>query len=102
MILLEFSMTPLDKGESLSEYVSRSLEIIDKSGLPYKLNPMGTVIEGEWDEVFNVVKRCYDRMNEDCNRVSVSIKIDARKGKEGRLKSKIESVEKRLGREACK
>ena len=40
-------MSPLDKGESLSQYVARSLDIIDKSGLPYQLTPMGTIIEGE-------------------------------------------------------
>ncbi len=98
MVLLEFSMTPLDKGESLSKYVSRSLDIIDKSGLPYKLNPMGTVLEGEWDEVFGVVKQCYDRMREDCNRISVQIKVDHRKDGKGRLEGKIASVEKKLGK----
>ncbi len=98
MVLLEFSMTPLDKGESVSKYVSRSLEIIDNSGLSYKLNPMGTCIEGEWDEVFGVVKKCYDRMSEDCSRISVQIKVDARKGAKGRLEGKVASVEKKLGR----
>ena len=96
MVLLEFSMTPLDKGESVSKYVSRSLEIIDKSGLPYKLNPMGTVMEGQWDELFEVVKKCYERMSEDCNRISVMIKVDSRAGKEGRIEGKIKSIEKRL------
>lgn len=98
MILLEFSMTPLDKGESVSRYVSRSLDIIDKSGLEYRINPMGTVLEGEWDDVMNVVKACYEKMSTDCDRISVAVKIDYRKGKSGRLKSKIDSVEKKLGR----
>ena len=70
MVLLEFSMYPLDKGESLSAYVARSLDIIEKSGLEYRLNPMGTVIEGEWDDVLEVIKRCFRRMEEDCNRIS--------------------------------
>lgn len=98
VILLEFSMTPLTKGESVSKYVARSLDIIDKSGLEYRLNPMGTVIEGEWDEVFGVVKRCLDRMRKDCDRISTSIKIDYRKSSAGRIKTKIESVEKKLKR----
>ncbi|MFQ5779577.1 MAG: MTH1187 family thiamine-binding protein [Nitrospiria bacterium] len=97
-ILLEFSMSPMTQGESVSKYVSRSLEIIDQSGLAYRLNPMGTVIEGPWDEVMGVVKACWERMKEDCDRVSTVIKIDYRKGKTGRLTSKIESVEKTLGR----
>jgi uncharacterized protein (TIGR00106 family) len=98
MVLLEFSVSPFDKGESLSKYVARSLDIIDKSGVTYQLTPMGTVLEREWDEVMEVVRRCFERMREDCNRISVSIKVDYREGKSGRLKGKIESVEKRLGR----
>jgi uncharacterized protein (TIGR00106 family) len=98
MVLLEFSMSPLGKGGSVSKYVSRSLDIIDKSGVPYRLNPMGTVIEGEWDEVFAVVRKCYERMKKDCNRISCSIKVDYRKGHSGRLVSKVASVEKTLKR----
>jgi len=98
MVLLEFSMSPLGKGESVSTYVSRSLDIIDRSGVEYRLNPMGTVLEGDWDEVFHVVRQCYERMKEDCNRVSCTIKVDYRKGHEGRLRGKVASVEKRLGK----
>ncbi|HTL46776.1 MAG TPA: MTH1187 family thiamine-binding protein [Verrucomicrobiae bacterium] len=97
-LLLELSMSPMDKGQSVSAYVARSLEIIDKSGLPYRLGPMGTCIEGEWDEVMDVVKRCYEAMGRDCGRITISIKADYRKGRTGRLESKVESVEKTLGR----
>jgi len=102
MVLLEFSMSPLGRGESVSKYVSRSLDIIDKSGLDYRLNPMGTVIEGEWDEAFDVVKKCYERMSQDCDRISVIIKVDYRKDAKSRLSSKVETVEKSLGRELKK
>ena len=98
MVLLEFSMTPLDKGESVSEYVSRSLEIISQSGVDYRLNPMGTVLEGEWDEVMGGVKQCYEKMSSDCKRITCGIKIDYREGKSGRLESKVASVEKKLGK----
>jgi len=98
MVLLEFSMSPLGKGESVGKYVARSLNIIDRSGIEYRLNPMGTVIEGDWDRVFGVVKRCFETMRKDCNRISVSIKIDYRKGHRGRLNSKTASVERRLKR----
>ncbi|HET9845173.1 MAG TPA: MTH1187 family thiamine-binding protein [Nitrospira sp.] len=98
MVLLEFSMSPLGKDESVSKYVSRSLDIIDKSGVAYRLNPMGTVLEGEWDEVFAVVRKCYEQMKKDCNRISCSIKVDYRKGHSGRLVSKVASVEKTLKR----
>jgi uncharacterized protein (TIGR00106 family) len=98
MVLLEFSMSPLGKGESVGRYVARSLDIIDKSGVAYRLNPMGTVLEGEWNDVFQVVRKCYERMKRDCNRVSCTIKVDYRKGHKGRLDSKVASVEKRLKR----
>jgi uncharacterized protein (TIGR00106 family) len=98
MVLLEFSMSPLGKGESVGKYVARSLDIIDKSGVPYCLNPMGTVLEGEWDDVIAVVTQCYERMKKDCNRISCTMKVDYRKGHSGRLQSKIASVEKTLKR----
>lgn len=90
-------MAPFDKGESLSKYVAGSLQTIHESGVPYRLNPMGTVLEGDWDQVMGVVKACFDKMEKDCDRISVAMKIDFRKGHSGRLESKIESVEKKLG-----
>lgn len=102
MVLLEFAMSPLDKGVSLSSYVARSLDIIDKSGLPYQLTPMGTIIEGEWEEVMAVVTACYKRMSQDCDRISTSMRIDYRAGKSGRLKSKVQAVESKLGRALSK
>lgn len=98
MVLLEFSMSPLGKGESVGKYVARSLDIIDKSGVDYRLNPMGTVLEGEWDDVFRVLRECYTRMKRDCARISCTIKVDYRKGHSGRLSSKVASVEQRLKR----
>jgi uncharacterized protein (TIGR00106 family) len=97
-VLLEFSMSPFDKGASLSAYVSRSLDIIDRSGVAYRLNPMGTVLEGEWDEVMQVVRDCFQAMSQDCERISVAMKIDYRRGAEGRLEAKIDALEQRLGR----
>ena len=98
-VLAEFSMSPMDKGESVSKYVSQSLETIADSGLPYRLGPMGTCLEGEWDDVMAVIKKCYQRMSDDCRRITCSIKLDIRQGRTGRLTSKIEKVEALLGRE---
>ena len=98
MVLLEFSMSPMDKGESVSDYVSRSLEIVSGSGVDYRLNPMGTVLEGEWEEVMSVVKECYETMRSDCKRITCSMKVDYREGKSGRLESKMASVENKLGK----
>ena len=46
-MLAFFSISPMDKGESLGEFVAASLDLIDKSGLAYKVGPMGTTVEGE-------------------------------------------------------
>ncbi|MBN1491415.1 MAG: MTH1187 family thiamine-binding protein [Phycisphaerae bacterium] len=96
--LVEFSIWPLGQGESVGAHVARSLEIIDDSGLPYRTNPMGTVVEGEWPEVFGLIQKCFERMSADCDRVTCTIKVDWRKGHAGRLTSKTASVEQRLGR----
>lgn len=97
-VLVEFSMSPMDKGPSVSKYVARSLEIIADSGVPYRLGPMGTCLEGDWNDVMGVIEKCYRRMSADCERITCSIKIDARNGAEGRLASKTQSIEKILGR----
>ncbi len=98
MVLLEFAMYPVGKGESLSPYVARSLDIIDRSGLAYQLTPMGTILEGEWHAVMAVVTECFEAMRADCPRVEVALKVDYRDGQTSRLASKVASVEDRLGR----
>jgi uncharacterized protein (TIGR00106 family) len=98
MVLLEFSMAPAGKGESVSEYVARILDVIDTSGVPYQLTPMGTILEGEWTQVMGVVTACFEALKTDCNRIGAHIKIDYRAGPGGRLKSKTDRVQERLGR----
>lgn len=102
MVLLEFSMYPLDKGESVSRYVADSLEVIDQSGLDYQCHAMGTTLEGEFDDVMAVVKQCFERMSQDCRRIECVMKMDYRQGAQGRLSGKIRSVEEKLGREVRK
>ena len=98
--LVFVSMTPLGKGESVSKYVAKVVDIVDRSGLPYVLTPMGTIVEGEnWDEVMRVLKKGFEELQKDCSRVSITMKIDYREGKSGRLKSKVESVQEKLGRD---
>jgi len=98
MVLAEFSMFPVDRGESLSQYVAKILDVIDKSGLNYRLTPMGTIIEGTWDEVMATITGCFNTMAQYSNRISVSIKIDFRRGYESRMKTKVEKIEQLLSR----
>ena len=98
MVLMEFSITPMDKGESVSQYVARCVDIIDRSGLEYELHSMGTIVEGELEAVLAVFKSCMDRLAEDCDRITCTAKIDYRKAQSGRLKSMVNGVEQILGR----
>ncbi len=95
-VIAQFAIFPVDKGESLGGYVADSVRIIDESGLPYALGPMGTGIEGEWDDVINVITRCFKEMSGKSNRIYISMNVDYRKDKDGRLKGKVESVRSRL------
>ncbi len=96
-VMVEFSVVPVGTGTSLSAVVARVLEVVVKSGVRYKANPMGTVLEGSWDEVMGVVKKCHDEVMRDAERAVTTIKIDDRKGSEARIEKKLGSVEQRLG-----
>lgn len=96
--MAEVSIFPIGEGVSLSKWVGRCLRIIDRSGLRYQLNPMGTVIEGDYDEVMEVIRKCHMAVLEDTERVSTYIKIDDRKGAKEAMLKKVQSVEERAGR----
>ena len=99
MVLLEFQMSPRADGDSVSAYVDQIIDIIDRSGLPYQLTPMGTIVEGDWDETFGVVKACFDHLRQaGCTRIGLNLKVDWRDGPAGRLTSKTAKVEQLLGR----
>ncbi|RKQ61640.1 uncharacterized protein (TIGR00106 family) [Thermovibrio guaymasensis] len=102
-VLVEFAMFPTDKGESVSPYVARIIKMIDESGVPYKLTPMGTVFETEtMAEALKIIEKAYSLLEPDCNRVYCVAKFDIRKGKSGRLVQKIKSVEEKIGKEVSK
>jgi len=98
MVLLEFAMTPHGKGLSVAPYVARILDIVDRSGITYQLTPMGTVLEGEWDAVMKVVGDCFRALEPECERIGMNLKMDWRRGAESRVQSKIDAVERELGR----
>jgi uncharacterized protein (TIGR00106 family) len=94
--VIEFAIFPTDKGESKSRYVARVIDMIKASGVEYIFTPMGTIIETESvEEGLEIVKRAYEILQVDCNRVYSTIKIDYRVG-ENRLKKKVASVESKL------
>lgn len=97
-MLIELSMIPIGSGSSIGERLAEVLRIVDAGGIPYKINPMGTVIEGEWDELFTLIEKCHKTMMKKEERVLTSISIDDRKGKPDRIEQKVKSVEKRPGK----
>ena len=98
-VLLEFSMFPTDKGESVSSYVSQVIAMIRDSGVDYQLTPMGTIIEtDDLATALGIVEKAQQVLDEaGCNRIYSSLKLDIRKGSSGRLKGKLESVRKKIG-----
>jgi uncharacterized protein (TIGR00106 family) len=98
MVLAELTIFPTDKGVSVSPYVARVVGIIRGSGLEHQLTPMSTIIEGSWEQVMDVVTKCFKALEPDCERINGSLKIDYRRGEASRMRSKVEKVEEILGR----
>ena len=96
--MVEFSIVPMGKAVSISPVIADIMRIVIASGVSYRTNPMGTILEGEWDAVMGVVKNCHDLVMKDAERAITSIKIDDRKGKDARMDKKLEAVEQKLGR----
>jgi uncharacterized protein (TIGR00106 family) len=97
MVLLEFSVSPMGRGESVSEYVARCVDIVEHSGLDYEVHAMGTIVEGELDAVLDVMRRSVEAVAVDCERVSCTAKLDLRRGRQGAILGKVQSVERRVG-----
>lgn len=91
-ILIDFSIFPVDKGSSVSAYVSKVVRVIRDSGLAYQVGPMGTCIEGPWTEVMTVIDRCFKTLEADSDRIYLTIKGDFRRGTSGRIESKVKAV----------
>jgi uncharacterized protein (TIGR00106 family) len=96
-VMAEFSVVPIGNDVSLSPVIARVIRIVAESGVCYKANPMGTVLEGSWDEVMGLIKKCHDEVMKDAERAVTSVKIDDRKGTDARIEKKLGSVERKLG-----
>ncbi|NOU61247.1 MTH1187 family thiamine-binding protein [Marinifilum caeruleilacunae] len=98
-VLVEFSIFPTDKGDSVSSEVSKVIDLIRESGYNYQLTAMGTLIETDsMSEALEVVNRSHDILAENSNRIYCTMNIDSQKGKDKRLKTKVESIEEKIGK----
>lgn len=98
-MIVEFSVAPVGTGVSMSEQVARCLDLVDRSGLDYRLTPMGTIVEGDWEALLELIRRCHFAVREGAPRVLTTIRIDDRRDVEGALTAKTEAVERHLGRQ---
>jgi uncharacterized protein (TIGR00106 family) len=97
-MLIAFSVTPIGTGDdSVADEVTDAVRVVRDSGLPNRTDAMFTTIEGEWDEVMDVVKRAIDAVLASSKRVSLVLKADIRPGATGQLEHKVREIEERLG-----
>ena len=94
--IVAFSVSPLGNGESVAPAVARAVKVVRESGLPSETSAMFTSVEGEWDEVMDVVKRAVEAAGAGESRVSLTLKADIREGVSDGLRSKVEAVEREL------
>src|SRR3954468_9404922 len=95
-MLIAFSVAPLGAGDSVTDAVADAVRIVRESGLPNRTDAMFTTIEGDWDEVMDVVKRATEAVGRHGDRVSLVLKADIRPGRTGELTGKVERVEAAL------
>ncbi len=101
-MMVELSIVPLSKDAHLSKYVAEAVQIIEHSGIEYRLTPMGTLLVGEWEPVMAVVRKCHEAVRAKTDRVITKIKIDDFTGQSRMPEDKVSSVEKILGHEVRK
>ena len=101
-MLASFSISPVGVGEALAKHVAEIVDIIDRSGLKYKLGAMQTTVEGDDSEVMALILQCHRHMRKKTKRVVTHIAIDDREGASGRLTGKVADVEKALGRKVSR
>ena len=97
-MLVTFSIFPIGKGESIRKYVAEAVDEVDKSRLDYRLTAMGTVVEGDWDDVMRLMKKVHDRVLKMSDRIYMTLAIDDRKDKRRRMEAKVKAVEAVLGK----
>ena len=99
-MLAEFAIVPIGtKSASLSQILATVATLIDQSGLDYRVGPMGTTVEGEWDRVMALAKQCHHAVLQSSDRVMTTIRVDDRTDKPGggRITQKVQSLETKVG-----
>lgn len=101
VMLAELEIVPIGtQSPSLSTILAEVAKLIDRSGLDYRVGPMGTVVEGDWDRIMALAKQCHQAVLQSADRVMTTIRIDDRKDRPGagRIVQKVQSLEAKVGR----
>ena len=98
-VLLDLSIFPMDQGEGVSGFVAPVIAMIRDSGQPYRLSPMGTIIETETLAEALAILECAHTIlaQRGCQRIYATAKFDIRSGPLGRLEGKIAAVQEHIG-----
>ncbi len=98
-MIVAFSVTPIGAGEEVGALVAEAVRVVRDSGLPSRTDAMFTSVEGEWDEVMDVVRRAVAAVEARAPRVSLVLKADIRPGVTDGLTAKVATVERHLAQD---
>jgi uncharacterized protein (TIGR00106 family) len=96
-VMADLCIVPIGVGVSLSKYVAECERILNAAGLKIHLHPYGTVVEGKWDEVFEALRLCHEKIHEmGAPRVHTNVKLGTRVDRDQSMEDKVDSVRKKL------
>jgi uncharacterized protein (TIGR00106 family) len=96
-VIIDFTVVPIGVGTSLSEYIAACEKVLAEGGLTYQLHANGTNVEGEWDDVFNAIKKCHEVVHDmGAPRIFTTVNIGTRTDREQTMADKVLSVQKKL------
>jgi uncharacterized protein (TIGR00106 family) len=96
-VMLDFCVVPIGVGVSVSPYVAECQRVLNELGLSHQMHPYGTVVEGEWDTVFDALRQCHERVHAmGAPRISTSLRLGTRVDREQTMQDKLDSVERLL------
>ncbi|HET8939634.1 MAG TPA: MTH1187 family thiamine-binding protein [Polyangiales bacterium] len=98
-VMLDFCVVPIGVGVSVSKYVAECQRVLLDAGLSHQMHPYGTVVEGEWDEVFDALRRCHERVHAlGAPRISTSLRLGTRVDRDQSMQDKLDSVQQLLAK----
>jgi uncharacterized protein (TIGR00106 family) len=96
-VMVDFCIVPLGVGVSVSRYVAECQRVLEELGLEHQLHPYGTVVQGEWQAVFDAVRLCHERVHAlGAPRISTSLRLGTRIDRSQTMAEKVESVRRQL------